>query len=201
MSNWFKSLAAFGTIVLVASALVVSTVGIYKEIYRAPIVLEQVPLEQLSKEEVTEIYDRLAKSLPEDYTKSISFHYEKSDVLNAWAESVIGSVPIFKITITTAFIEKLGSKEAVAAVLAHELAHIVLFHVVSPPDVDQRYIEYNADISSIYILMKAGYSPCVVAKMWAHFLEQGGDTLMPYGHPSYSQRLVAMQLPGCEKVL
>jgi hypothetical protein len=89
-------------------------------------------------------------------------------------------------------LEKLGSEAELAAVIAHELAHVEGHHgVVSlfgrPPDDDfknRRDAEAIADERAVWLLERAGYAPTAMASALRAVLEQEDDE-----HPLRADRI------------
>ena len=98
------------------------------------------------------------------------------------------------IFVTLPMIMAVKSESQLAAIIAHEIAHVTLGHTTSTKH-DIRY-EYNSDLMSIYYLKKAGYNICDVVYFW----ETMGDeylSLKPNTHPNAQTRAYYMAMPEC----
>lgn len=119
----------------------------------------------------------------------------KSGVVNAWTD---GSA----VVMTTALLEQLQDKDQIAAVLAHEMAHVLLGHVGSDGRISITNLESHADKMGVYLMLKAGYDPCKGREVWTMFKNMGsGDYADTYAanHPSYAFRYESMTMPWCAK--
>lgn len=86
------------------------------------------------------------------------------------------------------------SKDELAAVIAHEFGHLELQHTVMPNH--NLYREYNADLISVYYLLKAGYNPCAISGLWKK-MNQTMVNLYPTSHPLKVSRQFYMTMPNC----
>ena len=88
----------------------------------------------------------------------------------------------------------------VAAVVAHELAHLVLGHHAELTRTKGgrraaavRRTEIEADRLSVYLLANAGYDPMDAARFWRRYGPEHGCTLLcGPGHPAWSDRAAAL---------
>ena len=85
-----------------------------------------------------------------------------------------------RIVIARSTIERLDSEAEVAAILAHELAHLEASHVMvslygrppaPDPAADRRDAEAVADERAVWLLERAGYAPSAMARALAAVLE------------------------------
>lgn len=155
-----------------------------------------------------QIFEKLLKNLPKEIKDNINFYVEDKEEDNAGAGvetkflSFYGiKLPVtgYKVVIYTKYIKDLGKEEYIAAVIAHELAHIMLHHVDFPPSDKLHWSvnELNADLFGIYILEHAGYNGCSMYNHQKHILNVLGDYLLPGDHPSWAQRIYFSKLPSC----
>lgn len=86
------------------------------------------------------------------------------------------------------------NKHELAAVIAHEFAHLELQH--TQMDNHDLYREYDADLLSIYYLSRAGYDICAVSQLWKR-MDNSAIILKPSSHPLKSSRAKYMKMPRC----
>lgn len=77
--------------------------------------------------------------------------------------------------------------ECVATIIAHEIGHVKLGHLTIFK-ADVKSCEKQADLYSVHLLSKAGYSPYVVPKHMKRFREARGDRKLST-HPTWSERI------------
>jgi hypothetical protein len=102
------------------------------------------------------------------------------------------------VGVTMPMLLEIEDKHQMAAILGHEMAHIVLGHTTSSKHsiVD----EYAADLVSVYIVEKAGYNMCSISKLWDR-IEKQYLLLRAESHPSSAARAKYMKLPQCVGVI
>lgn len=110
------------------------------------------------------------------------------DEINAWMTPT-------GMNVTTGMLKFLQSKDELAAVMGHEMGHFVLQHFQL--DGDSRLHEANADKFGLFVMMRAGYNPCVIEGLWKRFEGVYGDDILTSSHPSPSQRADEMHFPMC----
>lgn len=90
------------------------------------------------------------------------------------------------------------NEHELAAVIAHEFAHLELGH--TQMDKHSIYLEYNADMASIYYLTRAGYSVCGAANLWER-MHSRAIQLQPTTHPLRLSRAKYMRMPECKSAV
>ncbi len=93
-----------------------------------------------------------------------------------------------------------GGDDAVAFVLGHEMAHVILGHVTkyAKQTRDERLVEEaEADKYGAFLMMRAGYDICKGRKNWKALLELTGDVLIE-DHPSLDYRYGQLDI-NCEE--
>jgi hypothetical protein len=102
-----------------------------------------------------------------------------------------------RIVIARPTLEKLGSEAELAAVIAHELAHLEGRHTLvslfgPPPDEDhvrRRDAEAIADERAVWLLERAGYAPTAMASALRAVLERESDD-----HPLRADRIARVSV-------
>jgi predicted Zn-dependent protease len=97
--------------------------------------------------------------------------------------------------VTTGILHFVKNKDELAAVMGHEMGHYVLQHFQL--DGDSRLHEANADKFGLFVMMRAGYDPCVIEGLWQRMGRVFGDDILTDSHPSPSQRADEMHFPMC----
>ncbi len=92
-----------------------------------------------------------------------------------------------------------GGDDAVAFVLGHEMAHVMLGHVVKLKVTrdESQVDEAEADKYGAFLMMRAGYNICKGRENWAAMLKETGDLLIQ-DHPALAYRYNQLDV-GCEK--
>lgn len=104
-----------------------------------------------------------------------------------------------KIVITERYLRFLKTEHQIAAVLAHEISHVMLgHHHHHAADISQIEKEMMADMLGTYLMTKAGYNPCQGALRWKNLSERYGDVADSASHPSNSFRYNVVRLPYCK---
>lgn len=119
--------------------------------------------------------------------------------INAWTDGK-------KITFTTGILDFFdGDEDGIAAVVAHESAHVMLGHV---DDGTGRFtiaqMESQADKMAAYLMLRAGYDACGGKSFFEKLANQGSGDFADPGiysspHPSYAYRIETFNLPWCKR--
>jgi predicted Zn-dependent protease len=99
--------------------------------------------------------------------------------------------------VTTGILHFLKNKDELAAVMGHEMGHFVLQHFQL--DGDSRLHEANADKFGLFVMMRAGYDPCVIEGLWTRMADTFGDEAITTSHPGSAQRAYEMKFPMCQR--
>lgn len=107
------------------------------------------------------------------------------------------------VQITDALVRFAADEDELAAILAHELAHVVVRHEARlgggrRARAAVRATEIEADRLSPYLLARAGYDPAAAVRYWQRSGRERGDRLFPSGtHPRWRERvaLITRELP------
>lgn len=154
---------------------------------------------QMHKIDVMKVFSRLNSILPLEYRNEITLVVSKEPEYNAWAQSNFGVFyKPYRITITNTLIKALDSEDLVAGVLSHEIGHILLHHIDGYAFKEQIINEFNADIVSTWVYIKAGYNICNLAVLSEKFRDLTGESIEVGDHPSWSQREFFMTFPQCK---
>jgi hypothetical protein len=119
-----------------------------------------------------------------------------SPEVNAWTDGD-------SITFTSGILNFMnGDEDKIAAVLAHEMSHVMLRHVqeqeVSSLSITEK--EAEADKMSAYLLLRSGFDVCKGRMFWKDLANYGdGDFADTENtvHPSYAYRYYALSMPWC----
>lgn len=104
-------------------------------------------------------------------------------------------VDYHKLVVFTGLLNFVKNEHELAAVISHEFAHLELQHTLM---INRTlYREYHADMMSMYYMMKAGYNPCVISRLWKR-MNQNMVNLKPRTHPLKVSRTFYMKLPACQ---
>lgn len=151
----------------------------------------------ISKAEVRAIYAELTKytGLPKGNIPKLEII--DSDIINAYMDSNSNTIGIY-----TGIIKFAKSKDEVAGILGHELAHFMLQHgvLLNTEQYSDNYsaiLEGNADKFSVYLLTRAGYNECRIKELWERLREKDGDIEVGLTHPNYSYRVWQLEFPNC----
>lgn len=143
--------------------------------------------QKITKQEINEIYRKLMIGSGQAVYPQLII--VKSNVINAYTD---GST----IVIFTGLIEKMNSKDEVAVVLGHELAHVLLNHV-GDDNVPTVIKEAQADKYGAFLALRAGYDVCQGRVIFKKFLKLYGDDPNS-DHPSNAYRYDQLNV-GCDK--
>lgn len=113
---------------------------------------------------------------------------------------------IDNITVNQGMVNYTKNDNEIALVLAHELSHYQLKHVMQEDPTElsslgrviwQLQKELNADKLGAFYAMQAGYDVCSGREIWKRLKEQEGDVIENLGHPTDIFRYVNLKLPQC----
>lgn len=156
----------------------------------------QKQLEGMSPAEAQEVYDNLLK-----YTGIPSGMMPKLVVLTSPKINAEANSSTWEITIFTGMLHYLRTKDELAAVLSHEIGHIMMQHSVLNPDGTNDNMsmihEGNADKFGVYLMLRANYDPCQAKNLWERLRQDGGDYEINSDHPNYSYRIWQFEFPYC----
>lgn len=114
-----------------------------------------------------------------------------SGIINAWTD---GSTT----TITTGLLKIIKNDDELAMVLSHEISHSLAGDVGRKGEyILQTYLEANADKLGAYLMLRAGYDPCIGKEIFRTFERLFGDDPSPSDHPDNAFRLDQLDLPQC----
>lgn len=116
----------------------------------------------------------------------------KSPQINAYAAP--GTIVIY-----TGLLEEAPNYDAIAEVLAHEIAHVTLRHIyteASVTDLDIQHMEANADKLGAFYMMASGYDICKARLFWLKLKDSTGDYLGG-DHPGFAYRYSELNV-NCE---
>ena len=115
------------------------------------------------------------------------FQVRAERALNAFSD---GS----RIEVTTGLLRYLHGPDELAAVLAHELAHVVLHHRGrAAAGAGSRAAEAAADRMSVRLIARAGYAPAALLSFWSRIeREHGGGLFAARSHPHGRARVAAI---------
>ena len=101
------------------------------------------------------------------------------------------------VQINSAMVDLLPSDDALAAVIAHELAHNILRHrELRTPS---RQAEYEADRLSVWLLARSGYDVGAIIPLWSRLGKRAGAGIFSDGsHPSTRRRIAALSVAVAE---
>jgi len=128
--------------------------------------------------------------------RSIPLKILKSEDMNASATCSGGQC---RIIVTKKFLDFFSTKHEAAYILGHELGHHILGHLVFPTSLPQVYKEINADRIGVFLMLRAGYNPCLTPALWTRFLRKYGEIIRTTTHSSFAQRAYLLKLPYCQK--
>jgi hypothetical protein len=145
---------------------------------------------QLTSKDALEIFKEFKKYTgAPDIIPSLSI--QDDSVVNAYASSN-------EIIVTTGMLNFCKSKDELAAIIGHEMGHVIMNHVNGARAVDQRLDEANSDKFGIYLMLRANYNVCDARKIWLRLREEEGDNTITKSHPDYSFREWSLTFPQCE---
>lgn len=103
-------------------------------------------------------------------------------VVNAYTDG-------FTVVIYQGMLDTAINDDAIALILGHEIAHVLLGHTLLGPvtPVEQQKREAMADIVGAFYMMKAGYDVCSGREVWKNILVKYGDN-MGGDHPDHAYR-------------
>lgn len=141
----------------------------------------------LTKADVQEVYNNLQKytGLPGGIPNVTLL---EDPQVNAWMTPT-------GMTVTTGMLAFVKNKDELAAIMGHEMGHYVLQHFQL--NGDSRLHEANADKFGLFVMLRAGYDPCVVEGLWKRIADTFGDEAITTSHPGSAQRAYEMAFPMC----
>lgn len=145
---------------------------------------------KISEVEVREIYSNLLKHTGLTNNAFLPLQVIKSNQINAYTD---GNV----VAIYTGMLDFVQSKDEIAAVLGHEIGHVMLEHVYSPLLFASSILEGNADKYGAYLMLRAGYDVCKAKDLWERLRNASGDFEFTSSHPNYSYRYWELDFPIC----
>lgn len=101
------------------------------------------------------------------------------------------------IYLTLGLLADVKNKDELAFIISHEIAHAMLRHTTEENQVDNRYKEYHSDMIGLALMMRAGYNPCEVPKLFMRWYMYSGTTITTKSHPAGIQRALYTTLPMC----
>lgn len=104
---------------------------------------------------------------------------------------------VHSMVVFTGLLSVARNEHELAAVIAHEFAHLELGHTQRPGH--SIYLEYHSDITSVYYLEKAGYNKCAISRFWNRVAKQY-ISIQGITHPLHIVRANYMKFPGCKNV-
>ena len=117
---------------------------------------------------------------------------QNDPVINAYASNN-------EIIVTTGMLNFCRTKDELAAVIGHEMGHILMAHtIVDRALIDSRVQESNADKFGVYLMLRVGYNICDAKRLWIDIREKEGDSTMTSSHPDYSFREWSLTFPECK---
>lgn len=109
---------------------------------------------------------------------------EENGAINAYTDGV-------KVVLFRGMVDYAKNDDEIALVLAHELAHVMLRHVVFPEfqanELETSIAEANADKMGALYMIKAGFSVCTGREIWKRFSQDAGN-YQGRDHPTHSYR-------------
>lgn len=146
--------------------------------------------EKISQRRAMEIYSDLMRYSGLTIGALPNLKVENNNEVNAYAQR--GQAVLY-----TGMLNYVKSEDELAAVLAHELSHILLEHTITDHQLEQSILEGNADKMATYLLLRAGYDVCKARDLWVRLRAEGGDYEYNSDHPNYSYRIWQLDFPGC----
>ena len=139
------------------------------------------------------IFKDIIKVLPLDMRSNLHLIVANTSMVNAYAMSD-GTIVVF-----TGLIDEMKENSgALAAVLGHEIAHVVLKHHYGE-DLSDVQKEYFADIVGVTYALTAGYAGCNVIDFWSNQTKGYDDYLETSSHPTKASRVVYL-LQFCTQI-
>ncbi len=109
--------------------------------------------------------------------------------LNAWADGKV-------VQLTTALVDFAGDDDAIATIIAHEMAHNILGHRIArqTQGLKRKQAETEADYWSMYLLIRAGFDGERAIAFWDRFENKTNKGILSDGtHPSKKARLASVR--------
>lgn len=97
--------------------------------------------------------------------------------------------------VTLGMISFVDNKDQLAAIIGHELGHVILGHTMG--DKHKPEHEYHSDMVGMLLAHKAGYSLCGVDKLWRRLGEKY-MSLHTGSHPNVFIRSYYSEMPECK---
>ncbi len=101
------------------------------------------------------------------------------------------------VYLTLGLIMDVKNKDELAFIISHEISHVMLRHTTEENEVDNRFKEYHSDMLGLALMMRAGYNPCEVPKLFMRWSMYGGTNIATKSHPAGVQRALYTTLPMC----
>jgi predicted Zn-dependent protease len=132
---------------------------------------------------VQQIFNDITSKLPYEARSRINLVISDSPLVNAWADSM-GTVTITRPML--AFVNY--DPGSIAAVLGHEVSHVVLGHV---GNINENSLvtmpvwqELMADDLGIWLAISSGYKGCNIIAFYHKMREENGDQILATDHPT-----------------
>lgn len=136
------------------------------------------------------VYTKLLKYTGAPFYPNPTLLYANTDIINAWTDGK-------NVTITKGMLEFTKTTSEIAAILGHEIGHIMLGHVLVGGVLDQRLNEANSDKYGTYLMLRAGYDVCAGRAVWQRFVDTYGNGILTQDHPSEADRAESLKFPQC----
>lgn len=161
-------------------------------LYLSPIVSNHTKAVDIpiTAKDAQEVYRNLNIYTGFTYAGRIPLRIVENTEVNAYTDGK-------EVVLYSGMLNYVESKDELAAVLAHEVAHAVLEHVYTKMMFEQSVLEGNADKFAIYLMLRAGYDVCQAKNLWINLRNDGGDYEYNSDHPNYSYRIWQFDFPQC----
>jgi len=179
--TWRVSLQILTLISLINIGVVIWHPELLIKTYQSISILRGLSL-SAQYEKVDIIFKDIIKAVPMELRSQLKLIIVESDISNAYAEAN-GTVTIY-----TQLIKETNNDDGqIAAILGHEIAHIILKHHYESAlgDVEK---EYYADLMGLTLAFKAGHNGCNVVSFWMNRSEKYGDVVETSSHPTNTSR-------------
>jgi hypothetical protein len=185
-------------LILVVSTLLLAGSGTLAY-YSPNLPLAYTPTEKgVSAKDAQEVYDNLLK-----YTGIPSYRMPKLLVITSTQINAYADPTNWQIGLYTGMLQYIKTKDELAAVLGHELGHIMMQHDILNPNNDkdlQAVLEGNADKFAIYLMLRSGYDICQAKNLWERLRVDNGDYEINTEHPNFSYRIWQLQFAFCQHI-